>query len=52
MKKVNYMSEKEFNNLRLAIYKKTGPTISTSRNNVNKDGTIIYYFENKEEKND
>ena len=55
MKKVNYMSEKEFNNLRLAIYKnykKTGQTISTSRNNVNKDGTIIYYFENKEEKND
>ena len=52
MKKVNYMSEKEFNNLRLAIYKKTGKTISTSRNNINKDGTIIYYFENKEEKND
>jgi hypothetical protein len=48
MKKVNYMSEKEFNNLRLALYNKKIPS---SRKVVDRKQTI-YYFENKKEKND
>jgi carbonic anhydrase len=48
MKKVNYMSEKEFNNLRLALYNKKIPS---SGKVVDRKQTI-YYFENKKEKND
>ena len=48
MKKVNYMSEKEFNNLRLALYNKTIP----STRKYQKSDKTIYYFENKKEKND
>jgi carbonic anhydrase len=62
MKKVNPMSEEEFNNLRLAYYreekKKNGQEITLikkSRKPVNlnsENGPFLYYFENKKETNE
>ena len=52
MKKVNYMSEEEFKNLRLAVYENTNKTIIESKNVATNEGEYIYYFENKKEKND
>ena len=51
MKKVNYMSEEELRNLRLAIYQKNKFTIKKSKK-VKNEGNLIYYFENKKEKSD
>lgn len=55
MKKVNYMSEEEFRNLRLAIYqelnKNKKDTFIKSKK-VKNEGKLIYYFENKKEKSD
>lgn len=52
MKKVNYMSEEELRNLRLAIIQKNKKKTIKKSKKVKNEGNLIYYFENKKEKSD